>query len=423
MSEPTDKILYNKVKKRADKKFQSKTGIYKSSWIVKEYKRLGGKYKGEKSKKSGLSRWYKEKWVDLNRPIKNKSGKIIGYKSCGRKSALKSPGKYPLCRPSKKISFKTPRTIKEINKKSITRAKKEKARVKGSKNIKFGGKMGDDNKGKKSNKIELNVLPDDIVIEIVSSMDIKEIYKFCSLDKSIYNICKKYSKTILINLFKRKNYTKALFIIDDKLLTAFYKIDPKLENTPYNIVRAYALHKNYDIYWILTKFLLLNRIVTNDKITSEAFNNYTKKYSDYKMARNLVLNESKNDIPVLDDKVLVLCELIKYSFTSQNEYISDDTLEYLKIKSKFKSPDEYKLKDDWRDCLRKEINAKTNSNFSLYISNHLAYLISRKSKNWDAYLYEEGQGEDESEDESEDVSNPNQNFIYKTLFFNCMELK
>ena len=97
-----DKELYNKVKRMADKKFESKTGIYKSSWIVKEYKRLGGKYKGKKPsvKSPGLKRWYKEKWVDLNRPIKNSKGKVIGYKSCGRKSTSKnkysSKSKYPL---------------------------------------------------------------------------------------------------------------------------------------------------------------------------------------------------------------------------------------------------------------------------------------------------------------------------------------
>ena len=74
-----DKELYNKVKRMADKKFESKTGIYKSSWIVKEYKRLGGKYKGKKPsvKSPGLKRWYKEKWVDLNRPIRNSKGKIV----------------------------------------------------------------------------------------------------------------------------------------------------------------------------------------------------------------------------------------------------------------------------------------------------------------------------------------------------------
>ena len=39
MPEPINKSLYDKVKKLADKKFNSKTGIYKSSWIVKEYKK------------------------------------------------------------------------------------------------------------------------------------------------------------------------------------------------------------------------------------------------------------------------------------------------------------------------------------------------------------------------------------------------
>lgn len=139
MSEPIDKVLYNKVKKMADKKFQSKTGIYRSSWIVKEYKRLGGKYKGKKSQKKGLLRWYKEKWVDLNRPIKSKSGKVIGYKSCGRKS-VRSKIKYPLCRPSKRVTSKTPKTFKQISKKNISLAKKRKAKVKGSANISFKGK-------------------------------------------------------------------------------------------------------------------------------------------------------------------------------------------------------------------------------------------------------------------------------------------
>jgi hypothetical protein len=140
MSEPADKSLYSKVKSRADKKFSSKTGIYKSSWIVREYKRLGGKYRGKKPgvKSAGLKRWYKEKWVDLNRPIKNSKGKVIGYKSCGR-SSVKNKQRYPLCRPSKRVTSGTPKTYKEISKIKIKRAKREKSRVKGSRNIKFGG--------------------------------------------------------------------------------------------------------------------------------------------------------------------------------------------------------------------------------------------------------------------------------------------
>lgn len=141
MAEPTDKKLYNYVKRLADKKFQSKSGIYKSSWIVRTYKSLGGKYIGTKPKKSGLKRWYKEKWVNLNKPIRDKNDKIIGYEQCGRKK-IEEKGKYPLCRPSIRVSPKTPKTYGELTKKSIQKAKKEKQKVKGKKNIQFGkGKM------------------------------------------------------------------------------------------------------------------------------------------------------------------------------------------------------------------------------------------------------------------------------------------
>jgi hypothetical protein len=110
---PLNKQLYNKVKSLADKKFKTKTSIYKSSWITKEYKKRGGTYSGNKSNSLGLSRWYREKWVDLNRPIYS-GNKIIGYKPCGRQSV--SNGEYPLCRPSVRVSKKTPLTISEISK-------------------------------------------------------------------------------------------------------------------------------------------------------------------------------------------------------------------------------------------------------------------------------------------------------------------
>ena len=103
MNEAIDKELYNKVKKQADLKFAS-NGIYKSSWIVREYSKLGGKYKGVKPKLTGLKRWYQERWIDLN------TGK-----SCGRKSA-NIKGNYPLCRPSIRVTKQTPLTVDEINK-------------------------------------------------------------------------------------------------------------------------------------------------------------------------------------------------------------------------------------------------------------------------------------------------------------------
>ena len=122
---PINITLYNYVKKLANVKFTSPTGIYRSSWIVKEYKKRGGKYSRSISKNTGLKRWFREYWIDLNKPIKNSNGKIIGYEKCGRTSVdYLNGGKYPLCRPSKRITSKTPRTYKELSKKSIERARK-----------------------------------------------------------------------------------------------------------------------------------------------------------------------------------------------------------------------------------------------------------------------------------------------------------
>ena len=49
-----------------------------------------------------LDRWFKEKWVDV------KTGK-----ACGRQKGDGRP--YPACRPSKRISSKTPKTTKELS--------------------------------------------------------------------------------------------------------------------------------------------------------------------------------------------------------------------------------------------------------------------------------------------------------------------
>ena len=49
----------------------------------------------------GLTRWFKEKWVDV------KTGK-----PCGRQKGEKRG--YPACRPSKRVSSKTPKTASEM---------------------------------------------------------------------------------------------------------------------------------------------------------------------------------------------------------------------------------------------------------------------------------------------------------------------
>lgn len=139
---PLNTKLYNRVKKMANKKFKSKTGIYHSSWLVKKYKELGGKYTGKPSDMSGLRRWYREKWVDVNRKTKS------GYEKCGRKSISRG-GKYPLCRPTKRISNKTPKTLKELNKSSIKKANRIKQKYKTKKNVQFG-------KGNTNNNTNVN---------------------------------------------------------------------------------------------------------------------------------------------------------------------------------------------------------------------------------------------------------------------------
>ena len=50
--------------------------------------------------KSGLTKWFKEKWVDISRPKKGR-----GYMPCGRKKSKK--GKYPKCVPASKAARMT----------------------------------------------------------------------------------------------------------------------------------------------------------------------------------------------------------------------------------------------------------------------------------------------------------------------------
>lgn len=128
MNRPVDVRLYAAVRREADKKFDAH-GVYKSSWIVREYKRRGGRYQSIKKPSSGLQRWFREQWVDLNRPIRTKSGAVAGYEACGRTHAtMQSTSRYPLCRPSVRVNKSTPRTYREMSEQEIATAKRDKAR-------------------------------------------------------------------------------------------------------------------------------------------------------------------------------------------------------------------------------------------------------------------------------------------------------
>ena len=58
MARPKNMSLYKRIKTLANGKFGFLSSAHKSSWIVREYKRRGGKYIGSKPKNSGLKEWY-----------------------------------------------------------------------------------------------------------------------------------------------------------------------------------------------------------------------------------------------------------------------------------------------------------------------------------------------------------------------------
>ena len=115
MQRPVDSNLYQKIKLRVKTTVARWPSAYASGQVVQQYKRAFAKkypnknpYTTSKSKSSALTRWYKEKWVDLCRPIKKNK-----YATCGRGQLT---GKYPFCRPSKRVSKNTPMTVSEITK-------------------------------------------------------------------------------------------------------------------------------------------------------------------------------------------------------------------------------------------------------------------------------------------------------------------
>ena len=127
---PNDKKLYDQVKKEADAKFLAPTSVYKSAWIVREYKKRDGTFSDPKDETQGLARWFKEKWVDLNRP----------GETCGRKSSSDLTGKYPLCRPTVKVSKETPALAQSIESRTKALANKEKQRIRETGHVSFNTK-------------------------------------------------------------------------------------------------------------------------------------------------------------------------------------------------------------------------------------------------------------------------------------------
>jgi hypothetical protein len=108
--------LYSRVKAEAKRKFKVWPSAYASGWVVKEYKRRGGGYSGSKPGKShGLGRWFEEQWINVC--------KLPKRVACGRPTAGTSEWKkkYPYCRPSRRVTKLTPRTVSELSSGEIKR--------------------------------------------------------------------------------------------------------------------------------------------------------------------------------------------------------------------------------------------------------------------------------------------------------------
>lgn len=105
--------LYEKAKQIVYEQYP-KHSAFRSGQLVKKYKDLGGTYSGTKPK-GGLSRWFKERWTDIN-PNKTETS-------------------YPVFRPTKRITKDTPLLASEIDPKNLKKQIALKQKIKGKTNL------------------------------------------------------------------------------------------------------------------------------------------------------------------------------------------------------------------------------------------------------------------------------------------------
>jgi len=104
-----DQALYNRVRQQADQIY-SKPSAYKSGYIVRQYKSLGGEYKSDNEPKK-LKQWFRESWRD------------VGNKD------------YPVYRPTVRVNESTPKTVQEIAPDKLQRQIALKQKYRGNKNL------------------------------------------------------------------------------------------------------------------------------------------------------------------------------------------------------------------------------------------------------------------------------------------------
>lgn len=108
-----DQELYDRVKAYADTVY-SKPSAYKSGFIVKTYKQLGGRYSdsGKDNKSKPLKEWFDASWENIAKK-----------------------GDYPVLRPTVRVNKDTPLLPSEIDKKNLKEQIALKQKIKGTKNL------------------------------------------------------------------------------------------------------------------------------------------------------------------------------------------------------------------------------------------------------------------------------------------------
>jgi len=106
MPTPVDTELYDAVKQRSNTIY-SKPSAYKSGWIVRTYKSLGGEYREDNQPKK-LKQWFKEKWTDVA-----------------------DKDQYPVLRPTVRVNKTTPLTVAEIDPTDLKKQIETKQKIKG----------------------------------------------------------------------------------------------------------------------------------------------------------------------------------------------------------------------------------------------------------------------------------------------------
>lgn len=81
MPTPVNSKLYHHVKMLADRKFGQKNSLYKSSWMVHTYLKMGGKYHGDRDSHHGI--------INAFEKLKRSSKKRKSHKKSKRYSKRK----------------------------------------------------------------------------------------------------------------------------------------------------------------------------------------------------------------------------------------------------------------------------------------------------------------------------------------------